>query len=124
MKIRHCSITTLSPEEKKQIRDKLSHKNGLFYPLVKKRQSGVKLALIYERKKLVGWTAILPYCSEPYPQYEMMSFVDPDYRRRGFSKKSSRAILDHNGLGDKKVQVWTERMRRVVRKTGHKKVVR
>ena len=118
MKIKYCSITTLPPKERKKIIDKLCYKDGLFYPLVKKREAGVRLALVYERNKFIGWSALL------VKDREMMSFIDPLYRRRGYAKKAAQAVIDHNGFEDRNVQVWTERMRRVVRKSGHKKVTR
>ena len=118
MKIKHCSVTTLTPKEKKKIIEKLCYKDGLFFPIVKNREPKVRLGLIFERKTLVGWTALL------LKGKEMMAYVDPKHRRKGFAKKASREVLDHNGFENRNVQVWTERMRRVVKKAGHKKVTR
>ena len=118
MKIKHCSVTTLSPKEKKKILNKLCYPHGVFCPLVKKRKPKIRLGLIYEKKTLVGWAALL------LTGKELMAYVDPKHRRKGFAKKASREVLDHNGFENRNVQVWTERMRRVVKKAGHKKVTR
>lgn len=108
--LQFCSITTLTPEERKFIWNHLTFEGGGMRTLLKDRRSKCPLVLMRYKKTLVGWACL--FHGEPSSKFcsknpKIMAFVDLDYRNSGIATLLIQNLLQRHSGKVKNIQIDT-----------------
>lgn len=120
MAINFCSATTLLPKLCNHIRNEMSWENGGMNLILKYKLPKCKIALNFQKRRLVCWAIISLFGWEKNNRPFVGSWTLEDERRKGYAIETIKALLEHISFSStQEINVYRISMYQIMHKIGY-----